>query len=186
MTKSEKNDLGLKIMKCIEQKDAVSRAELKKLGDTRNSVKYHLKKLCKNGKLHVFAKNAGLTDEDIFYSIVSDKYPRDIKEIKGLIEKMSDKDLIVAVPAYEEFINLCMSKWLSKENSEQIAIALICKVRPLLEEQVMYIFATMPSTRRELNDAAYARKKTFKPFEDLLKSLVWFGSPITCRMPHQK
>lgn len=137
-----KNKLKKRILKMIEKKGSVNLKELIGLGASRNSVTYHIQRLCADKKIRAFVKGSGLKDEEIYYALSPGKYPHEIHEIKKTIDDMckddNKDDTSIAVEAYQNFMNRCMEQDIPKEEAKKLAYALISGLHSKLKEKVVF------------------------------------------------
>lgn len=95
------------ILECIKQRGSVSKAELKKKW-LRQSIRYNIPQLCKEGLIRPYIKGNGLNDEDIIYVYVNKfDYPQEVLE---LMERMCDRDISKASKGFDDFIDLYMRR----------------------------------------------------------------------------
>src|SRR5659263_416451 len=105
-----KGTLRTRILDKIEENNSANLKELVDLGNSRQSVLYHIRRLYNENEIRAFIKGAGLTDEELYFSIAPGDYPQEIHELKKIIDNMCEEDLNSATPNYEKFVNLCQKR----------------------------------------------------------------------------
>lgn len=103
-----------KILEYIKQNGSVSLAELEKLGIKRQTLRYNLRKMCREKLIRPFIKmkpNVGFVfpeDDEIYFTYTNSyEYPQDVLK---LINEMCGNDIPLASQAHNEFISLCVEK----------------------------------------------------------------------------
>lgn len=113
----------VKILEYIKQNDSVSLAEFERLRIKRQTLRYNLRKMCREKLIRPFIKmkpEVGFVfpeDDEIYFTYTNRyEYPQDVLK---LITDMCGNDIPLASQAHNEFIRLCMEKG-SKEEFEKI------------------------------------------------------------------
>lgn len=99
-----------KILEYIKQKSSVSLAELEKLDIKRQTLRYNLRKMCRDKLIRPFIKmklGVGFVlpeDDEIYFTYTNGfEYPQ---EVKQLIDQMCSEDVNTASQAFEVFVDL--------------------------------------------------------------------------------
>lgn len=106
-----KNNYDEKIIKLVKDNEAISLAELDKKGISRQTLRYNLRKLIKEGIIKSYVKisdDKGFTlprDEELFFTYTQNRFETP-QEILKLIDDMCSNDKIKSSQALENFIGL--------------------------------------------------------------------------------
>lgn len=133
-----KGTLRGRILDKIGKNNSANLSELVGLGNSRQSILYHIKHLYNENKIRAFIKGAGLKDEELYFSIAPGEYPQEIQKIKKIIDEMCNGESGTAAMAYETFVNVCGEKEVPRVDTIKLAYDLISGLQPRLKEAVVF------------------------------------------------